>query len=89
MRDPSLSRVRVDRKHLMDIVEEQGPPVQLCEQPLFARTAQEVIRSANIQLRAVNVCHWLTASSRAEMDQRRQLILFQPWLPKDVDWLPA
>ena len=76
-------------RNLVDVVKEQGPSIQLRKQPLLAGVAQQLVRSPSIQLRAVNLRHRLTPPGRAKVDERCQLILFQAWLPKDVDRLPA
>ena len=73
----------------MDVIQEKGPPVQLGKQALPAHVAQELVRPARIQLRAVNMCHGLTTPGRAKVYQGCQLIFLQPWLTKDVHRLPA
>ena len=75
--------------NLMDIVQEQGAPVQLPEQARAALSAQKIVRPAHIQLRAVNLCHRLPPPGRPKVYQRRYLILLQARLPKDIHRLPA
>ena len=73
----------------MDVVQKQSSAIQLRKQPLLAGIAEQLVRSAGVQLRAVDLRHGLTASGRAKVDQCRKLILLQAGLTKDVDRLPA
>jgi hypothetical protein len=78
-----------NERNLMDIVQEQGAPVQLPEQARAPLRAQKVVGPARIQLRAVNVRHWLPPAGRPEVNQCRYLILLQARLPEDIHRLPG